>query len=244
MKSNASATRMMIATSGEIGMTSAVLQDDGLEDVGDVLPHVRRRFETSVQLLPAQHVDGIVAAVVEIRHHRARDLVGFVLEPVELDGVRHQLLEVLQTGNRLLNLDAGLGDDAGELDGFGAHGLHPEQHEAAADGLRRVEHVVETAGEAVDVLALERGDEGAVELVEDLVGDEVAAVLDFLEADRLSLYVLEVLQHIEEHLAAFANHLSLLLEQREEVFLFRKQRDHAALLFLARESDFDDYHAI
>src|SRR6185369_8226625 len=40
MKSNASANPMMSQISAVMGMGSAVLQDDGLDDVGDVFAHV------------------------------------------------------------------------------------------------------------------------------------------------------------------------------------------------------------
>ena len=48
-----------------------------------------------------------------------------------------------------------------------------------------VHHVVERAGQRMDVLAVDRRDEGLVEPLDDLVRQEVALVLDFLDLVRL-----------------------------------------------------------
>ena len=45
----------------------------------------------------------------------------------------------------------------------------------------RVHHVVERPGQRVDVFAVDRRDERAVEALDDLVREEVALVLDFLD---------------------------------------------------------------
>ena len=53
--------------------------------------------------------------------------------------------------------------------------------------LDEVQDVVEAADEGVDVLAVERRDEGRLELVPDVVADLVAAVLELAELDGDSL---------------------------------------------------------
>src|SRR5438876_9371470 len=55
MKSNSSARAMIPRTCG--AMALAVLEDDGLDDVGHVLAQVRGRLEAPVPLLPPQPVD-------------------------------------------------------------------------------------------------------------------------------------------------------------------------------------------
>ena len=45
----------------------------------------------------------------------------------------------------------------------------------------RIHHVVERAGQRVDVFAIERGHERAVQALDDLVGQVVALVLDLLD---------------------------------------------------------------
>jgi len=49
----------------------------------------------------------------------------------------------------------------------------------------RVHHVVQRSGQLEDILAVERRDKGAVQPLDDLVGQEVAFVLDFLDFVRL-----------------------------------------------------------
>ena len=50
-------------------------------------------------------------------------------------------------------------------------------------GVDGVHHVVERLGQRVDVLAVDRGDEGAVQPLDDLVGQRVAGLLDLLDLD-------------------------------------------------------------
>ena len=51
----------------------------------------------------------------------------------------------------------------------------------------------------------------------------VALVFDILQLRGLLLDVLEVLDHVEEQFAALADHASLFLEQREEIFMLREE---------------------
>ena len=60
--------------------------------------------------------------------------------------------------------------------------VEPDDRGRRVDGIH---HVVERPRQRVDVLAIERGDEGAVQALDDLVGQEVALVLDFLDLVRL-----------------------------------------------------------
>ena len=60
--------------------------------------------------------------------------------------------------------------------------IEPDDRRRRVD---RVHHVVERPGQRVDVLAVERRDEGAVQALDDLVGQVVALVLDLLDLVRL-----------------------------------------------------------
>ena len=51
----------------------------------------------------------------------------------------------------------------------------------AARRVDRIHDVVQRPGQAEDVLTVERGHEGAVQPLDDLVGQRVALVLDFLD---------------------------------------------------------------
>ena len=60
--------------------------------------------------------------------------------------------------------------------------IQPDDGRGGVDG---VDDVVERAGERVDVLAIERRDEGLVQALNHLVRQVVAAMLDFLDFVRL-----------------------------------------------------------
>src|SRR6476619_5824246 len=75
-------------------LTSRVLDDYALDDLGGGLRRIDRLLEHGEHVLPADH-DHRVDAVGEQRGDRvARDPVALVLEPVDLDPVFVQVLEV------------------------------------------------------------------------------------------------------------------------------------------------------
>ena len=61
-----------------------------------------------------------------------------------------------------------------------------EEDQVLGHALEVVEDVVEVGGDGADVLAVEGGDEGGVQGVEDLAGDRVALVLDPLSSTALT----------------------------------------------------------
>ena len=77
-----------------------------------------------------------------------------------------------------------LDDDRRLLDGDRGRRLDPVEHERVTHLLDVVEDVVEPADQAVDVLAVERGDERSLEPMADVVADLVAAVLGVAELGR------------------------------------------------------------
>jgi hypothetical protein len=72
------------------------------------------------------------------------------------------------------------------------------EHHHVGRGLDGVDDVVELAGERLDVLAVEGGDEGRVEPGEDGVGEPVALVLGLDQPLGLHLRVDEVLDHVQQ----------------------------------------------
>ncbi len=62
-----------------------------------------------------------------------------------------------------------------------ANRVQPIQPDQRGRRVDRVHHVVERRGQLVDVFAIERRDEGAIEPLDDLVRQEIALVLDFLD---------------------------------------------------------------
>src|SRR5438045_3162912 len=115
VKSNASAAATTITRMRSLfTRPSGVLDDDSLEDVGDPLRRVDRLLEPLVDVLPADHHHRVDAAVEERGHRLARDAVAVVLEPVDLDRVVRDVVEVPQARHRLGDLTARLEQDVGQ----------------------------------------------------------------------------------------------------------------------------------
>src|SRR4051795_13780034 len=88
--------------------SSAVLDDDALEHVRYPLAGVDRLLEPLEQVLPADHDHRIDAALEQRRDRLADDPVAVVLEPVDLDLVVIEGLEVAQPGHGLRGPARGL----------------------------------------------------------------------------------------------------------------------------------------
>src|SRR5207253_3044915 len=115
------------------------------------------------------------------------------------------------------------GDDLRQLAGAEAdlvEAIQPDQRRRRVDG---VHDVVERARQRVDVFAIERRDEGPVQPLDDLVGDEVALVLDFL--DLLGLVPRRPIggEHLLEQLRAAVKLVGERLEVVVELLFPRNQ---------------------
>src|SRR4051812_9527181 len=173
-KASAVATTMTRTTSPDM---SAVLDDDALERVRDVLGGVDGLFEPLEDVLPADHDHGVDAAVEERGDGVADDAVAVVLEPVDLDGVVADVLEVAQARHRLGDLPGRLEDDVGQPLGLLHRGLDAVEPEVVRHLVDEVDDVVERRGQLEDVLPVDRRDERRVQPLDDVVGDPVAGLL-------------------------------------------------------------------
>src|SRR5215218_5232856 len=200
VKSNTSASRTMAPT--ETRARSGMLDDDGLHRVGHVLEVVQGLLELLDDVLPHQQVAGRVLGVevVQVGPGPAVQPVALVLQLVDVDQVGPQRL-LLEPAKVLQAVGGRPGrpvDQPGLLDHRVQRLNHLVQHQHVGRRLDGVQHVVELAGQGVDVLAVERGDEGAVEPGVDGVGEPVALVLGLDEALGLHLRVDEVLHHVQQ----------------------------------------------
>jgi hypothetical protein len=89
------------------------------------------------------------------------------------------------------------------------------EHHHVGRGLDGVDDIVELAGERLDVLAVERGDEGRVEPGEDGVGEPVALVLGLHQPFGLHLRVDEVLDQVEQQRGGVRDVVGYHVEQVE-----------------------------
>ena len=139
--------------------------------------------------------------------------IGLVLEAIDLDRRLGDAMAPLERLHRDHHLLARGGDEARELARVGPHALDLVEPDDGGRGVDRVHDVVEDARERVDVFAIERRDERAMQALDDLVGDEVALVLDFL--DLVGLVPDRPLgrEHLLEERRALLN----LLGERDEI---------------------------
>src|ERR687887_382483 len=162
VKSNPSATTTTMTRMSSFN-DSTVLHDDRLEHVGRVLARVDGLLERLVDVLPADDRDRVVGSAEELRHRLPVQPVAFVLELAELHQLAARVLETLEPRDGLLQLGRGPQDHVP----LGL-GRRADLLDAVADDVPRglvdvVADVVQGPGQPVHVVAVERGDEGAVQ---------------------------------------------------------------------------------
>src|SRR3989441_8162596 len=210
-KSKTSATRMMAMTEsrawsmgGSPGSARAVrtvllvLQDDALEDDGNALAGVRGRLEGLDDLLRLDDEDRIAPRIEDARHGLAVQPIPFLLELVDAGAVLHDRPGVLQVHARLPDLLRLPVDDPRQIGRVGDLAAHLEQHGTAGDRVDQIDHVVHARPEVVDVLPVDRRDEGTVQRLHQPVDQHVAAVLDLLDAPAVGCSALR--RAVPEHL--------------------------------------------
>src|SRR5256714_5248073 len=180
VKSKPSATTMTTTRRTSFN-GSAVLHDDGLEDVGRVLARVDGLLEGLVDVLPADDRDRVLGGAEELGDGLAVQPVALVLEVAELHQLPARVLEAVEARDRLLALGRGPKDHVSLRPG-----RRPDLLDPVADDVPRrlvdvVADVVERAGQAVHVVAVEGRHECAVQEVHDLVREPVALVLQVLD---------------------------------------------------------------
>src|SRR3954452_694006 len=204
VKSKASAvpTTRTSSRSESMPSPSGVLDDGALEDVGGLLGRVDRVLEPLVDVLPADDRHRVDPVVEERRHRLARDAVAVVLEAVDLDGVVGDVAEVAQAGHRLGDLTRRVDEDLGQPLGLVHRRLDLVEPEVVGALLGEVHDVVERGGQLEDVLAVDRGHEGLVEALDDVVRDPVALLLADDDVAHERGRVGPALEHLLEQLGA------------------------------------------
>src|SRR3954454_15209688 len=176
-KSKPSATATTTTRARVCTRKLGVLQDDALDDVGDVLDVVHGLLDRFDDVLPLQHVERFELAREEVRHDAAVHAIPFALEPSDGFELRLHVAQPRQLRDQGDVRLRRLHQDVGQVTDLGKGLDHPVQHEEVGGGLHLVDHVVELLGERVDVLAVEGRDEALVEAEQDRAGDLVAARL-------------------------------------------------------------------
>src|SRR5574343_2062030 len=202
MKSNARASATSSATTqkltwtasmGETRPGSGVLEDDALDQVGDVFAAVGDRLELLVDGLELDELAHVLLLTEELGHRGAHHAVGVGLELVDLfaglEGGFHHLgvAELGQQRHHVRDTLAALGRQVGQAHDLVGHAAHVVEGERLGGVLQQVEHVVHRVDQAVDLLAVDRRDEGLVQQAVHLGGDAVGLFLSVVHVHRVLL---------------------------------------------------------
>ena len=164
---------------------SAVFEDDAFDDVGGVFAAVDGRLDELKEFLPLDDVEGVGAGFEELGDGGEMVVVADVFEAVDLDDFGLEVGEFAGGAEEFDGLgegDGGLDEDFGLFDEGGFDDFDVVGGEAFGECVDVVGDGVEFADEGVDVFAVERGDESAVEAFEGLVGELVGFVFFLADA--------------------------------------------------------------
>jgi len=200
-----------------------VLDGDPLDDVGDVLALVDRRLEETVDLLPLDDLERVTTPGEEVGNRLSGELVALVLEAVDLDPVFLKALEALEVLQRLVELLALADDDRGLLDGNRRGRFDVVQDEGVGDFFDEVQDIVQAADQCVNLLAIERRDEGCLQAMPDLVAELVPAVLGITDLAGAAFQDVIGTEHGLEQPRRAEHVRGILGEQVEEAFIAGNQ---------------------
>src|SRR5581483_1992980 len=180
-------------------------------------------LETLVDLLPADDRDRILIRAEEPGDRAADEPVALVLElpqPVQVHG---RVLEAVEPPHRGVQLDRAAVDDVGLRLRLVRDHLHAVELDVVCRLFDVVADVVEHPREPVEILAVERRHERAVEQGDQLVGEPVALVLSLLDPDGEVLAVGELGEQLDEQAAHLDGVRGRLAVELEELRLLRNE---------------------
>ncbi|MFM1744345.1 MAG: hypothetical protein RLZZ630_282 [Bacteroidota bacterium] len=129
----------------------------------------------------------------ESGNRMVEDVVGVILDTVythqRCRDIAH-LPHVLQFENRTFQLGRALLDQLAKLDHVVIEVIDLVQLDALGGTMDEINHIVEGGDQAVDILAVEGGDEIPAQFEEDLMGDLVAPVFELLDLTEPALTLL------------------------------------------------------
>jgi hypothetical protein len=196
------------------------------EQVGDVLAAIGGGLEEIEDLLPLDHRDRISVFLIEQFDNRVLvHAVGFVFKLADARGELQHTRALVERADRLGHAVERVTDDVGKPAGAGTDRRDLVKLHHGRGRIDGVHHVVELTGQRVDVFAVERGDKGAIEVVDDGACRLVARVLDLLDRDDLGHVRRWASQHLLQEPRSLADLLGQLNEFREKLWILRYQTE-------------------
>src|ERR671936_828966 len=181
VKSKPSAIATTTTSSTSFMTRLPVLDQDRLEDVGCVLARVDGFLELLVDVLPADHDERILLRREQLGDRGAVQAVPLVFEVAQLVQLAARVLETFEPVDGVVEFFGAAKDDVRLFLRLRPDLLDAVTGDVACRLVDVVADVVDRAREVVDVVAVERRDERAVEQIDELARDTVSLVLEVLD---------------------------------------------------------------
>ena len=131
-----------------------------------------------------------------------------------------------QAGYRVHELVCLLYDDLRQVGSSGRGRGDFIHHQAHTGGINKIQNVIQRRCKPIDVLTVERRNEGLIELGKHVVGHLVATVLDVFELLDAAVNVLKIIEDFLEQTRAFGEIADHLGEDVKKPGVLRNQADH------------------
>src|SRR3954451_1341309 len=202
---------------------SRVLQGDALHHLRDAHAAIGRALERVVHLLPLQHLERIGVAGEEVTHCGMVDRVRLLLQLLDVRCFDADGLRLTNRFDARLDVLRGLDEPLRKLPGRFLHDVDVEHLEPTGGPVEQIDDVVETRGEHVDVLAIDRRDEALVDALIDGAREDVCLVLDVLDRPHMIGDVLRIIEQLRQHPRRLSQVRGELVEEVKELLVVRNQ---------------------
>jgi len=206
-----------------------MLEGDALKDIGDIFAAVGVALQGLVDFAPFNYLRHVGGVIKELGDGRAEDPVLHILQPVDFHAMLHYLFEpgaLAQQGHRFFQPGDALDNDTAQV--FGALGgalllIDLVDEYGVRRRVNKVNDIVQAVGQMRDILAVKRSDEGAVQLLHNLVGDGIAAMLQPRYLRHPDLHHIPALQHLLQYPGGLDEITGAVFKQAEEILLAGQQ---------------------
>lgn len=145
-----------------------------MEGVGDIFAVVGSDFQQFVDLFQLDDADGILFVVEQLRNGGPRDLIGVVLQAIDLDAMGDDVIFLAERFESKLESFRARQNDFANLVDCQRGGLDAIRDHLVGHFFDAIKNVVQVRSERVNVFRVNRSDERLVQLLKNLMNDFVA----------------------------------------------------------------------
>jgi hypothetical protein len=146
-----------------------------LQNVGDIFKAIDGVLEELVNFFQLDQRNGILLLVKKVGDSAAADQIGFVFQRVDLNAMLEDWALLFQCLQGLFGRSRTTVDNTRQLHHVAWDGVDFIRNQAVSAVFDAIEHIVEGAGDVVNILGVERRDERLVESLENIVDDFITA---------------------------------------------------------------------